>query len=79
MAVNICALIVLGSSAPPGGLALSFVSRCMDEEELKEAEEEEELHAAPEINGDIAVNVKMHDGWKMSYRLQQPEEKPQAL
>ena len=34
----------------------------LDEEEVKEAEEEE-LHAAPEaLNGDIAVNVKLHAG-----------------
>jgi hypothetical protein len=31
---------------------------------LKEAEEED-LHAAPEaLNGDIAVNVKLLEGWK---------------
>ena len=48
----------------------------LDEEEVKEAEEEEELHAVPEaLNGDIAVNVKFHEGWKMSYRLQRPEER----
>jgi hypothetical protein len=47
----------------------------LDAEEVKEAEEEE-LHAAPEaLNGDIAVNVKLHEGWKMSYRLQRPEER----
>ena len=34
LAVNVCTLIVLGSSAPPGGLALSYVSRCMDKDSL---------------------------------------------